>query len=227
MDGFQTAFQGEPETVIGTDNGRTTITVTARHLRPDDANIADLDGIVCALGAVGLAGWIGYETMEVSAPVIGLFCGGLFGRPLMQLQFRRWSQRTATIVFTEDSIAVQKAYRKLLEPAWHSFDRRHPHRFVLLPHDKAQAERDELEYQVRSTPARRVTRYYSDAFVVVLEYMGQRFDVAEVMGKRKATAILDRLSLCDQYMNGLAAAGQKIPLSPADEWAGTGGSVPR
>jgi hypothetical protein len=227
MSSILKAFEGEPATTVGTENGQPVITVSARYLRPDEAEGADVLGIIIACGAVALAGWIGFETMEVSAPVIGLFCGGLLGRPFMQLKLRQWCRMTSIIKLTADRIFFQKAPFGVPEKECQQFDRRHPHRFVLLPHDKARAETDEIEYLTRNKPGRRVARYFTDSWVVVLEYMGQRYDLAEVMGKRRATAILDRLVLCDQYMDSLVSAGQKLPLRPEDEWAGAGGSVPR
>lgn len=55
----------------------------------------------------------------------------------------------------------------------------------------------------------------------------QRFDVAEVMGQRRASAILDRLSFCDKYMDSLTDARKRLPIRPEDEWSGPSGSIPQ
>ncbi len=221
------AFEGEPATTLTHENGRAVITVTMRHLRPDDAAGADMMGTVLACGAVGLAGWIAYEMMEITAASIALFVGGIVGRPLLQPRLRAMGRVTAAVKFTEERIFFQKAPDLIAASPWREFDRRHPHRFVLVEHDNAQAEKDRIEYDQRNNPGRRVARYYTTSWFVVLEYMGQRYDLAEVMGQREATAILDRLNLCDQYMNGVVSARQRLPMRAEDEWPGSTGSIPR
>jgi hypothetical protein len=230
MDALAKLFEGEPKTEISTNGQGTTITVAMRHLRPFDALSADETGSCLAIAAVGLAGWIGYEAMDVTAPAVGLFLSGLFGRPLLQKQLRVFGHVTATIRFTDDSIflqTVKKAPWWEPESEWHRFDRSHDHRFVLKPHHKARAEKDEIDHQIRNKPGARVARYYGDCFFVALEYLGQRFDIAEVMGERQANAILDRLAFCDKYMGDLANNKKGLPMRAEDEWSGPTGSIPQ
>ncbi len=96
-----------------------------------------------------------------------------------------------------------------------------------VEHDRAQLERDEHQYQKQNSPAVRLTRYYSDAYIVVLEQLGQRYDIAEVMSERRADEILARLTLCDEYMKGIVNNRKRIPMRPEDQWAGQTGSVPQ
>ncbi len=230
MDGFLKAFEGEPKTEIVTEGGRTAITVAMRHLRPFEAQGADETAIWLAVAASGLGGWISYEAMAITAPAVALFLGGLFGRPLVQKKLRVVAQVTANIKFTDDSIFLQRVQKPPFwdpEPEWQRFNRSHEHRFVLIPHDKARAEKDEIDFQTRNKPGTRVTRYYGESRFVVLEYLGQRFDIAEVMGERRANAILDRLNLCDKYMDDLANAHKALPMRAEDEWSGSTGSIPQ
>lgn len=230
MNALAKVFEGEPRTEVTDAKGRTTITVSLRHLRPFEAQAADDTASLLALAAVGVAGWISYEAMAVTAPAIGLFLGGLCGRPFMQKKIREAAQVTATVRFTEDSILLRrlrKAPSWEPEHEWQKFDRSHEHRFVLYQHDKAQAEKDEIDHQIRTKPGLRVVRYYGESYYVVLEYLGQRFDVAEVMGQRRANAILDRLSFCDKYMDSLTDARKRLPIRPEDEWPGPSGSIPQ
>ena len=137
---------------------------------------------------------------------------------------------TPTVKFTEDSILLQrvrKAPSWELEADWQRFDRAHEHRFVLMQHDKAQAEKDDIDYQIRNKPGLRVARYYGESWYVVLEYLGQRFDIAEVMGQRRANAILDRLAFCDKYMDSLVDVRKGLSIRPQDDWSGPSGSVPQ
>jgi len=230
MNDLAKVFEGEPRTEITTEGGQTTISVAVRHLRPWDAQSADETSILLRLGAAAVAGWITYESMDVTVHAVGLFVGALCGQPFMQKKLRHVGQVTATVRFTEDSIYLQGVRKPPFwqpEENWHRFNRSHEHRFVLYPHDKARAEKDEIEYQLKTKPGRRVTRYYGESWYVALEYLGQRFDVAEVFGKRKADTILDRLTFCDKYMEGLADARKGPSLKPQDEWAGPSGSLPQ
>lgn len=230
MNELAKVFEGEPRTEVVTKGGRTTITVSVRHLRPFEAEGADAVAILLGFGAVGLSGWITYESMEITVPAVALFLGALCGRPFTQKKLREAGQVTATVRFTEDSIHLQKVRKAPsweVEDGWHQFNRSHEHRFVLYPHDKARTEKDEIDYQLRTKPGMRVTRYYGESWYVALEYLGQRFDIAEVMGKRRADAILDRLTFCDKYMDSLADARKGLSLRPQDEWAGPSGSLPQ
>ncbi len=230
MNDLAKVFEGEPRTEITTEGGQTTISVAVRHLRPWDAQSADETSILLRLSAAAVAGWITYESMDVTVHAVGLFVGALCGQPFMQKKLRHVGQVTATVRFTEDSIYLQGVRKPPFwqpEENWHRFNRSHEHRFVLYPHDKARAEKDEIDYQLKTKPGRRVTRYYGESWYVALEYLGQRFDVAEVFGKRKADTILDRLTFCDKYMEGLADARKGPSLKPQDEWAGPSGSLPQ
>jgi hypothetical protein len=230
MNALAKVFEGEPRTEVVNADGRTTITVALRHLRPFEAQAADDTASLLALAAVGLAGWIGYEAMSLTAPAVALFLGGLCGRPFMQKNIREAAQVTATVKFTEDSILlrrVRKAPSWELEADWERFDRAHEHRFVLMQHDLAQAEKDEIDHQIRNKPGARVARYYGESWFLVLEYLGQRFDIAEVMGQRRANAFLDRLTFCDKYMDSLADVRKGVSMQPEDDWAGPSGSVPQ
>lgn len=230
MNAIAKVFEGDPRTDITVEGGRTTITVALRHLRPFDAQSADDMASLLAVAAVGVAGWISYEAMAVTAPAIGFFLAGLCGRPFMQQKIRHLAQVTVTVIFTENTIwlkMIKKAPSWEPEQEWQKFDRSHEHRFVLYQHDKAQAEKDEIDHQIRTKPGLRVARYYGESYYVVLEYLGQRFDVAEVMGQRRANAILDRLTFCDKYMDSLTDARKRLPIRPEDEWPGPSGSIPQ
>lgn len=223
-------FEGEPKTALTTEGGLTVITVAVRHLRPFEAECADDTAVVLGMAAVGVAGWITYSAMEVTASAVALFLGALCGRPFTQMKLRRAFQVTSTVRFTEDSILlqrVQKAPSWEVEEGWRQFSRVHDHRFVLYQHDRAQAEKDEIDYQIRKSPRTRVARYFGESWYVALEYLGQRFDIAEVMGKRRADAILDRLTFCDKYMDSLVDVRKGLSIRPQDEWAGPSGSLPQ
>ncbi|TCS04612.1 hypothetical protein [Rhizobium sp. BK418] len=155
MNAIGKVFEGEPRTDITVEGGRTTISVALRHLRPFDAQSADEMASVLAVAAVGIAGWISYEAMAVTAPAVGFFLSGLCGRPFMQQKIRHVAQVTATVKFTENVIwlkKIKKAPSWEPEPEWQKFDRSHEHRFVLYQHDKAQAEKDEIDHQSGQNP---------------------------------------------------------------------------
>lgn len=221
------AIKDGPKTTLGTENGQVVMTVEARHVKPFDAKIADIGGTLTAFGAVIAATWMGLVIEDFTIPAAALFLGGICGRTYLQRDARKEMEATTTIRFTENGIAVKPGSIWTPDTQWKSFDSRLPHRFVRLNHDRAQYEKDEHEYQRLNAPAVRVTRYYSDSFIVVLEQLGQRHDIAEVMGARRADEILARLTLCDEYMKGLVNERQRLPMRPEDQWSGQTGSVPQ
>lgn len=227
MNPLMKAFEGEPKTEITNQNGATVITVSAKHIRPRDARANDDAAILFGFGAVGVAIWIAVAMQGITPEAIMTACAGLFGRPLLQMSYREWGHVTTNLQFTEEFIFIQRAPVWFETPQWEKFDRRSPHRFVVLEHEKAREEKDEIEYRARNNPGKRVARYYTDSYFVVLEYLGQRVDLVEVMGARRARAILERLVLCDEYMNGVVSARQRLPLRPQDEWSGPSSSVPQ
>lgn len=226
MNALAKIFEGEPKTEVTVEGNQTSIKVILRHLRPSDAEGIDALAMLIALGAVGASLWITWEMMAITAPAVGLFAGGLFGRPLLQWKMRTLGKATATVKFVGNAILFQKAPQWAPETGWQTFERHLPHRFLLIEHDHAQAEKDEIDFRARNNPGQRIARYYSDSWFVVLEYLGQRYDLAEVMGRRQAKAILDRLILCDDYMKGLDNAAKKLPMKPEDEWSASPGSIP-
>jgi hypothetical protein len=227
MSELMKALQGEPHTVASHEDGRTVLTVTARHLRPADAKANDAAAVAFAFGGVGVAIWIALTMQGVTVEAAMVLVAGMFGAPFLKASHREWGHEKTVIRVTEDSISVLRPPVWLETPQWERFDRRHPHRFLVVEHDKAQAERDKIDFQIRNKPGTQITRYYTDAHVVVLEYLGQRFDLMEVMGGRPARDILGRLTLCDEIMNGFVSARQRLPMRPEDEWSGPTSSVPR
>lgn len=227
MNPFLEAIKDGPKTTLGTDSGRVVMTVEASHLTPFDAKIADFEAVLVMFGAVIGGIWMAMAAPDFAVPAAGLFLSGVCGRTYLQRTSRQQSEVTTIVRFTETKIEVKAASAWELNPEWKSFDSRLPHRFVRVPHDWAQHERDEHEYQRRNSPEARLTRYYSDAFIIVLEQLGQRHDIAEVMTAKRADEILTRLTLCDEYMKGIVNERKRLPLRPEDQWSGQTGSVPQ
>ena len=125
--------------------------------------------------------------------------------------------------FTEKTFSILRGNR------WETFDRQLPHRFVLLPHDKTQAERDQHEYDQKkaslSGHAIMPVRYYGNSFIVCFEYLGQRNDILEVFGPKEAQAILTRLNACDSVMDAQSKKGSGTTFDPSDEWAKQPGDI--
>lgn len=226
MNALMKAFENEPRTMMVQENGQTRITVLASHLEPEMAQgcvflAKFLPSLSLCLGVS--AAVITQDPEAMFVPLVG----SIIGFVKFPETFKRWARVTTKVTFTESTITAERPTEFVTPPAPMVFDRQHPHRFVLYPHDKARAERDSIDFLARSRPHAHHERYYEHSFFVVLEYFGQRFDLAEVFGEREARAILDRLNLCDSYMSGIANASQRLPTRPEDEWSGPTSSVPR
>lgn len=219
------ALEGEPKTEMLSINGRTVINVEITHLPP--AMAQDADG--CAwLGAclLFLAPFgIGYVEQDFTALMGMLWAASTCAYHPLRYWCREAARETAKVRFTE------KTFEMNWKDNWRTFDRDHSHRFILLEHDKARDENDELDFKRQQASAngqaQRVTRYFSNAYIVALEYLGQRFDIAEVMGRKEATAIVARLTLCDEMMKSLVNSRPSVVLKPEDEWDELPGGLPR
>jgi hypothetical protein len=221
-----TPFDGAPITreVTG-DDGRPELHITACPPTPASVRYGDIMGTVHALfwAGIGL-----YSLPRQDYPLLGgaLFVAGpLLAHGWLCRLFADELAVTTHIRFTEDSFSMKRG-----KEDWQVFDRRHPHRFVLLPHDRAQEEKDRHEYEkAKASIGRRAVmprRYYTNAFHVVFEYLGQRHDILEVHGPKEAQAILTRLLTCDSLMEAQANKGKGVPLTPADEWGPQPGDIP-
>jgi hypothetical protein len=221
-----TPFDGLPETrEVTDDDGRAEFHITACPPTPASVRYGDIMGTVVTLfwAGIGL-----YSLPQQDYPLVGaaLFVAGpILAHGWLRRLFAEELAVTTRIRFAEDTFAVKRGSED-----WQVFDRRHPHRFVLLPHDRAQEEKDRHEYEkARASIAHRAVlprRYYTSAFHVVFEYLGQRHDICEVHGPKEAQAILTRLLACDSLMDAQASKGKGLPLTPADEWAPQPGDIP-
>lgn len=225
MSTIHRAFEGEPRTELVEINGQAVITVTAEHLSPTKLQEADEKARDWSWGLMASSLFYIFNEPQMAAGLSVLFGAALLGRIPLQMFFRETSRQTTTVRFTENNFEMMNG------GVWTAYDRNHPHRFILLEHDQTRAENDELEYQRQRASlngqARRMRRYFSDSCIVAFEYLGQRLDIAEVQGRKRAGAFVARLTLCDEYMNGLASSRRRIPLTPADEWREQTGGLPQ
>jgi hypothetical protein len=217
------AFEGEPKTELAYFNGQPFITVMAEHLSPAKVQDADARAKDWSWAIMGVSIIYAFVDYQYLAGCGVLFALGAMSRMPLQEVFRENSRQTTTVRFSEH------AFEMMNGGVWTAYDRHHPHRFIVLEHDKARAENDELEYQRQcatlNNQPKRIQRYYSDSYIVAFEYLGQRLDIAEVQGRKKANAFVARLTLCDEFMDGLANS-RRIPLQPADEWQDQTGGLP-
>lgn len=155
--------------------------------------------------------------------VIYLVIVTLLLRPVYAAVFRLFLKSRTRVALTETTIEVRYAGQREI------FDRQIPHRFVLIPHDKAQDEREEHDYEKQRASAAggafRPKRYYTQSFIICLDYLGQRKDIVAVFGAKEAQDILARLIACDSLMDGQVQKGKGTVLNPADEWSEQPGDI--
>lgn len=226
MEQYKSPFEGEPRTDQKVDeNGAMTFTVTARALTPLRARIVDTltAALIFYVAALGII--LGIRENDPWAWVF-LTAAPLAGHRLIRRWVAEEFEKKTMMTFTADSFAAKRG----LFGEWETFDRRHAHRFALVPHDRARAEQaaHEHEQRVDQTKGRATwhTPYYQESFVVCFEYLGQRNDLMAVYGRKDALAILARLKACDEVMEAQARKGKGVPLTPAQEWGEQPGDIP-
>lgn len=218
-------FQGEPRTEEFTDkSGNTEFRVTPQYLTPLRVKLAEFLAVISTLGFLGGGFCILSATPN---PAGWLFWAALLGPlaayPLLNGYWRRTLRKQTHIVMTIDQ------FKFLSWKGWQCYDRKLRHKFVLLLHDKTQAEKDEHDLEIREGQMRREViapkRYYADSFHLSFEYLGQRNDVLTVYGNKEALAILARFKACDERLNQLGSIGDGIALKPEDQWNDQPGDI--
>ena len=128
------------------------------------------------------------------------------------------------MVFTSEKFLV----RRLV--GWKTYDRQLPHKFLLLPHDHAQREREKHDLEVRKAQARgkivAPRRYYQESFHVCLNYAGHRVDILTVFDRKDAAAVLARLQACDETVDVQVRNGNGGAFRPEDQWGIHPGEIP-
>ena len=219
-------MKGFPKTrpIIG-QSGVIGYCIRPRVLTPARARIADALGTAMTLTMFGASGSALYLTQQ-SDPYI--WAAGLVGPLLLRTPLRRvWRQilkRRYKVLISANTVAVRRLW------GWRRYDRTLPHRFQILPHDKARDEAESRDRRLQQAQRRGQTltlpRYYAEGFHVVFQYVGHRRDLMTVLGKKEALAILDRLKACDERMNNAARPGDGPALSPETQWSPQPGGIP-
>lgn len=221
---LKSPFDGDPKTIQETDeNGGAVLYVAAKSLTADAAQAAEVLVLLSMLYLWGLgAYWLCQEPFDAVNFAVLAICPFPF-RSLLRKLWRHPLRRTTTVCFTDKTFSVWRGDR------WEMFDRQLPHRFVLLQHDRTQAERDEHELEKQKASIARTAfmpvRYYGNAFIVCFEYLGQRNDVLEVFGPKEAQTILTRFNACDSVMDAQLKKGKVTSFDPADEWSEQPGDI--
>ncbi|MCY1435316.1 hypothetical protein D9M71_514060 [compost metagenome] len=196
------------------------------ELTPFTAKLAD--GISSVLGfgllMVSMATLPDWRHPELPVLVVAIG-GALVSGWALHFVARKTFRITYQIELDLESIGVRRLR------GWESFDRRLAHRFLLLPHDRAERERRRNDLATREAAANgQVVQkpiYYGDSFHVVLEYAGHRIDVLSVYGRKQAESILARLQYCDQLLDEEAKRVGSRSTNPhaSAEWHKSAGEI--
>ena len=218
-------FKGGPSTKFKRDkNGEPQITVFASALTPLRARI--INWVSGATGLAALSGGFYAMAMEGSFTSDGLvtvLASAAFSVPITWLGLRRVLKSNATVIFTATDIEV----RKLI--GGRQFKRAYPHAFSLLPHDKTAIEKERHAFLDRKRPPKwwslQRKKYYGKSYHVVLTYLGERYDILTVYGRKNGVKIQARLQACGVVMNGVDFSDGGIALSPETDWATDAGGL--
>lgn len=218
-------FKGAPFTRAYIDkDGNQCFAVTAHALHPFWARVTIYAAIASAI-AMFVAGIVGLAmdggTNFVSYGIVPALSGLAFFLVLFGL--RLILRSTVKINLTPDQVHIRKSIRS------RSFERSHPLGFVLLPHDKAEKERERHAFLDRKYPPRwwswKRKKFYGASYHVALTCFGERYDILTVYGEKNAKAIQARLKACDAVVDGAQHGDGGIALSPDTEWGAVAGSL--
>lgn len=217
-------FHGYPATTQYIDvHGRAAFRVEPFYLTPTGARIGD------TLSAGGVLWFVVFGVANLDN--LGSQGGSWIAAIVISVLFITTIQALCRFLFkthtrlelTNEHFIVYGAFRSK------RFDRALPHKFTLIPHDKAEDEREQHLLSERQAQSRgqfvRKKKYYGDSYHLSYEYLGQRNDVLTVMGKKEALAIAARLKAIDDVLNANSGRSEGISLTPEDEWDNNSGDI--
>lgn len=211
MDKTIDPFAGYPATIRRSDaGGYDSFKITIRALTPLRGKLADKAGLLGALAASGAG--LAVFCQQAAPDLLGAAL--MIGAPLalvepLRLAARAALQRTTRVVLTRAEIIVGAR----------RFDRSLEHGFALYRNDREKEEAEAAEHRARTRKGRALfrPRYFAHAPHVVLELMGQRHNVATVLGSDRAAMVLARLQACDVHLRHQETMGAAPTHTPLDE----------
>ena len=218
---FISPFHGKPETEQYADKyGHAAFRIAALAITPQRVKFAEFLALMSAIGLT----WCGFQMLaNTPAPADWLWPARLLG-PWLSYPLLNWFWRC--ILQTETRIEMTTdIFRFRSWSGWKTYDRKLPHKFSLIPHDKALEEKDEYELARRRGQQNIRKRYYGDSYHLSFDYLGQRNDVLTIFGHKDALAILARLKACDERLDQLASMGDGVALNPEDQWTKEPGEI--
>lgn len=218
-------FNGKPPTEKVKDaDGITAFYIRPCELTPLRAKFADMAGGLTALG-LSVVGVVQFDLLAgADAWTWGVvLIGPWLAYPVIWRLYRAFLKKETEIVIAPDEFRFRNW------KGWQTYDRQLPHKFALIPHDKAQTEKEEQELEVRRAQANGQVispkRYYGESYHLSFEYLGQRNDVLTIFGRKEARAVLARLRACDDVMDSQAQVGDGVALDPEDQWSDQPGEI--
>lgn len=219
-------FAGFPAAWLSYDrSGNPVFHVEPRILTPLRAVALGRSSEFAILAAMGYAVWSFFtaDKPDLWALAAGVILPLALGRVVYKT-LEPFFRKRVRIRMTLDRFSIMRWF------GWRHFDRQLPHRFVILPHDWTQYERDDEEYrhqiaQLQRQPQERF-RLYVDSFHISFDYLGQRNDLMTIYGQKEAIAVATRLKACDDVLDALMQRGHGVALDPGKEWSHQPGEIP-
>lgn len=219
-------YDGKPTTTHGLDRNDISIfSIITKEITPGLAKFADWVSIVlvvCFLVVV-ITNFHPYQTPNEKMILGAVFYAvALLGYPIFRTFWRFYLKKETHIMMNAELFMVKRPR------GWKKYNRTLEHSFYMIPHDKSKIEAEIIDHNIQQgnvTAAAHTMRCYSNAFHICLNYMGTRQDILTVMGHKEATAILARLTLCDETINAQIGMGDGVPLKPEDQWNNNTGDI--
>lgn len=222
---LRSPFEGNPRTIRETlPDGSPIIKVTLSALTPRRRWLIDRARWV--IGGAACAGVL-YQVSQLYNPPLWAWgtpvAAGLSVTVLTHFGLGKVLQKRHTVSFTRDCISF-RTWRDRL-----NFDRRHPHAFVVIPHDKTDREEERLSKAEHKAQMKgrviRKKRYFGKSSHLYFEYYRQRYDLIAVYGPQRALTLAYHLQTVDELIDAEAQTGKGTALRPADEWSVQPGSL--
>lgn len=229
----RSVFEGFPKTVETTKNNEEkVIIVNAKAISPLLAKIADFmtkhSTIFAGITCISLAAYNAHETGYIFTSKEQWQYAGLATLPALTfagLHFGLYHlfRSHVEIEFSDDLITIKTLFKTYI------FDRKQRHKFTAREHRKTKKENESLRLKASKRRVRwwslPFKHYYSDAYELAFEHMGQRTVIMSIFKHKTMEMILNRLVACDEIIEGYCQKGSGQSLTPEGDWSEQSGDL--
>lgn len=202
-------FKGWPKTDV--DAKKMKITVSPNYVDP---NAVPMRNTLFALGIIGIAiaFLVKSDILKEGTSEDQIYTTIFFfvvASAVWIWLIDKFLKKTVHVEFSPQSIKIKSGWL-----GGNDYNRGFPHGFNMELHDMAEVEYEEQQIeaakrQMKRMAPKKTERIYRNSFHVFMDHVSGRVPIADVHGKKNATALVTRLQGVDQFMDIMLGEAMK------------------